>query len=142
MTLPDLLVTALAGVSVLFLARRVVGAHPPEADLGPRARPLARALRPRRLGDLERDVGFAFRQAIDVERLRPVLRQIAAQRRAAHGVDLDRDPGPAAARLGPELWELVRQDHVVPSDRHGPGIKPATLRAMVERLEGLGPWPT
>jgi hypothetical protein len=136
-TLPDVLVTALAGISVLIVARPIVGAHPPEADLGSPARRLARAPRPQRLGELERDVGFALGQAIDVERLRPVLREVAAQRLAAHGIDLDLDPGPAAARLGTELWELVRQDHALPRDRHGPGIEPAALRAIVERLEGL-----
>ena len=39
--------------------------------------------------------------------------------------------------LGPELWELARDDRVAPTDRHAPGIPVATLRRAVERLEEL-----
>jgi hypothetical protein len=88
---------------------------------------------------MERQVGLARGSAGDVhDRLAPLLRDIARDRLATAGIDLDRDPGVAAEALGPDTWELVRPDRPRPSDRHGPGASPAAIRAAVTRLEEIG----
>jgi hypothetical protein len=70
-------------------------------------------------------------------RLRPLLRQIAAERLyGLHGVDLDRDPDRARTLLGDELWEVVRPDRKV-GRRLGPGLPAAELAGDVARLEQL-----
>jgi hypothetical protein len=75
--------------------------------------------------------------ASDVQlNLRPLLREIAAERLRARGVDLDRRPADARRLLGEALWELVRPDRP-PPDRHAGGLTPAQLDAMLDRLEEL-----
>ena len=70
-------------------------------------------------------------------RLRPLLRQISAERLQDHyGVDLDREPERAKALLGDGLWEVVRPDRQV-GRRRGPGLPPAELAGHVARLEEL-----
>lgn len=95
--------------------------------------------RPKGLRAMERQVGLAGGSAGDLhERLCPLLRDIARDRLATAGIDLDRDPETAAAALGPVTWELVRADRPPPSDRHGPGASLADIRSAVARLEGIG----
>ena len=70
-------------------------------------------------------------------RLRPLLRQIAAERLLDHyGVDLDREPDRARSLLGDDLWEVVRPDRQV-GRRRGPGLPAAQLAGHVARLEEL-----
>ncbi|TML44256.1 MAG: hypothetical protein E6G19_09660 [Actinobacteria bacterium] len=70
-------------------------------------------------------------------RLRPVLRQVAAERLyGLHAIELDQDPGRARPLLGDELWEAVRPDRKV-GRRAGPGLPSAELAAHVARLEQL-----
>jgi hypothetical protein len=70
-------------------------------------------------------------------RLRPLLRQLAADRLyARHAFDLDREPERAQSLLGDELWDLVRADRK-PGKRTGVGIDPAVLADDVDRLERL-----
>ena len=70
-------------------------------------------------------------------RLRPVLRQIAADRLYARdGIDLDREPERARARLGDELWALLDPERKL-GRRVAVGIDPAELTRDVERLERL-----
>jgi hypothetical protein len=70
-------------------------------------------------------------------RLRPLLRQLAADRLYGHyGFELDRDPERARELLGDELWQLVSPERQV-GRRTGPGLPPAELTAHVERLEAL-----
>ncbi len=110
----------------------------PRAQRRRRARPVA-AARPRGLSAMERQVGLARGSAGDVhERLAPLLRDIARDRLATAGIDLDRDPDVAAEALGPDTWELVRPDRPPPPDRHGPGAAPAAIRTAVARLEEIG----
>jgi hypothetical protein len=88
---------------------------------------------------MERQVGLAGGSAADLhERLCPLLRDIARDRLATAGIDLDRDPQVAAEALGPETWELVRPDRPPPADRHGPGASIAVVRTAVGRLEDIG----
>ena len=95
--------------------------------------------RPKGLRAMERQVGLARGSAGDLhERLCPLLRDIARDRLAAAGIDLDRDQETAATALGPATWELVRADRPPPSDRHGPGASLADIQGAVARLEGIG----
>ena len=61
------------------------------------------------------------------------MREIAGVRLAARGLRLEE----SEEVLGPELWELARDDRPAPTDRHAPGMPAATLRRVVERLESL-----
>jgi len=73
-------------------------------------------------------------------RVRPVLREVAAQRLGAnHGIELD-DPlhaSEAAELCGPALWEVVRPDRPGPVDRNAPGVDPRAVPALVGDLERL-----
>ena len=110
----------------------------PRAQRRPRRRPAERA-RPKGLRAMERQVGMARGSAGDThERLCPLLRDIARDRLATAGIDLDRDPEIAAQAVGPETWELVRGDRPPPRDRHGSGVALADIRAAVDRLEQIG----
>jgi hypothetical protein len=95
--------------------------------------------RPRGLSTTERQLGLSRASAGDVhDRLTPLLRDVARDRLATAGIDLDRDPEVAAEALGPETWELVRPDRPPPADRHGPGASLADIRAAVSALEQIG----
>jgi hypothetical protein len=95
--------------------------------------------RPKGLRAMERQVGMAQGSAGDMhERLCPLLRDIARDRLATAGIDLDRDPEAAALAVGPETWELVRGDRPPPNDRHAAGVALADVRAAVDRLEQIG----
>jgi hypothetical protein len=98
--------------------------------------------RPAGLRAMERHVDLAVASAADLHsRLCPVLRDIARDRLAGAGIDLDADPAAAAAALGEETWAIVRPDREAPHDRHAPGISPERLRAVVEALERTGAAP-
>jgi hypothetical protein len=72
-------------------------------------------------------------------RLRPVLAELAQHRlQTGHLADLSGSPSEETrALLGDRLWELVRPERPAPSDPTGPGIAPADLLAIVQRLESL-----
>jgi hypothetical protein len=71
-------------------------------------------------------------------RLLPLLRATAAARIAArHGFELERRPEAARALLGEDGWDLLRPDRPAPADRHGPGVPPKRVAALIERLESL-----
>jgi hypothetical protein len=95
--------------------------------------------RPPDLVAIERLVILAVATAFDLHyRLRPILREIAAQRLAdSRGLRLD-GGGPRIERsLGEGLWELVRRDRPGPESRFGPGVRPQDLRRAIERLESI-----
>jgi hypothetical protein len=92
------------------------------------------AQRPAELDRLERELTMANASAFDTHaRLRPVVREIVGVRLGARGLRLE----DSEEVLGPELWELAREDRPAPADRHAPGTPAATLRRVVERLEKL-----
>jgi hypothetical protein len=62
-----------------------------------------------------------------------LVRVIVRIRLAARGLRLEASED----LLGPELWELARDDRPAPTDRHAPGIPAAALRRLLERLETL-----
>lgn len=70
--------------------------------------------------------------------LRPLLIQIVSHRLSARGQALERMPEPVGrAVLGDRLWDLVRPGRPFPEDRHGPGVQPQELGAMLEVIRGL-----
>ncbi len=79
--------------------------------------------------------------AADVHfRLRPALRELAAQRLATrHGLDLDRpeDAEAVAALCGPALWGVIRPDRPVPEDRTGPALGRGVVPDVIGALERL-----
>ena len=93
----------------------------------------APAPRPAGLEEVERAVDFAGWNAADLRnRLRPLLREVAAQRLRAHaGVALDRNPEAARRLLGQEGWQLVSPEF------EAPDAGDAALTAALVRLEAL-----
>jgi hypothetical protein len=69
---------------------------------------------------------------------RPVLvRLLAARLSDHHGIDLTADPEAARRLVGDDVWHWLDADREV--DRRGqpPGLDPATLERIVDRLEHL-----
>jgi hypothetical protein len=87
---------------------------------------------------LDRVVSAATSHAGELHlRLRPVLREIAANGLRRRGVDLDEQPQAAQELLAPETWELVRPDRPRPDDAFARGLAPARLNAVLDDLEAL-----
>jgi hypothetical protein len=134
----DVYLLVLAAAAVYPLVRALAAsAPPPEPE--PTARP-RRAMR--RLPELERTeraVLLSASTAFDVHyRLRPILREIAAQRLSTRrGLSLDHDEEASRLVLGEPTWELVRPDREPPHVRSGPGVRAAELRQVVASLERI-----
>jgi hypothetical protein len=87
---------------------------------------------------LDRVVSAATSHAGELHlRLRPILREIAANGLRRRGVDLDAEPQAAQELLAPETWELVRPDRPRPDDAFARGLAPARLNAVLDDLEAL-----
>jgi hypothetical protein len=87
---------------------------------------------------LDRVVSGATSHAGDVHlRLRPILREIAADGLRRRGVELDAQPRAAQELLAPDTWELVRPDRPRPDDAFARGLAPARLNAVLDDLEAL-----
>ena len=87
---------------------------------------------------LDRVVSAATSHAGDLHlRLRPILREIAADGLRRRGVELDAQPQAAQALLAPDTWELVRPDRPRPDDAFARGLAPARLDAVLDDLEAL-----
>lgn len=87
---------------------------------------------------LDRVVSAATSHAGDLHlRLRPILREIAADGLRRHGVDLDAQPRAAQELLAPGTWELVRPERPRPDDAFARGLAPARLDAVLDDLEAL-----
>jgi hypothetical protein len=87
---------------------------------------------------LDRVVSTATTHAGDLHvRLRPILREIAADGLRRRGFELDAQPHAARAQLAPETWELVRPDRPRPDDAFARGLAPARLDAVLDDLEAL-----
>lgn len=125
---------------LLGLAAMVAGIHvasrwPALARQPPRRRS-ARSV-PAELERCQQLVG-SLSSAGDVHhRLRPALRDVASVQLGASGIRLDTDSNRARARLGEELWDLVRPERPAPKDRHAPGISRSDLSRLLDRLEQL-----
>jgi hypothetical protein len=88
---------------------------------------------------LTREVELSTFNALHLHvRLRPVLRDIAANRlRSRYGVDLDGEPARARELVGSATWELVRPDRPAPEDRLARGPSVAELERIVDQLEAI-----
>jgi hypothetical protein len=87
---------------------------------------------------LERAVSTGTTHAGDLHlRLRPILREIAADGLRRRGVELDAQPQAARELLAPHTWELVRPDRPRPDDAFARGLPPARLDAVLDDLEAL-----
>ena len=136
----DLYLLFLGGVALLALVRATRVAHPGserspfESALRP-SKPRSR--RPSELVRLEQRLALAASTAFDVHyRLRPVVREIAAERLwSKHAVDLDGEASRAEPLLSREIWELVRPDRPPPIDPFARGLGLAGIEAVVAELE-------
>jgi hypothetical protein len=130
---------ALAGITIALVVS-TAGLNPVFGSTPPR-QPFSEEQDRERWGglaELENAVEFAISSGFDLHhRLRPQLRQIAAQRLARAGVDLDRDPERAQALVGPDAWELLRPERPEPP-RRSRGTSVAALDRIVADLERCG----
>ena len=134
----DVFLLAVGGAALLNVVILIREAYPLERPVTQIARALERDdPEPQRLPELERverELTMATATSFDLHtRFRPLVRDIATARLAARGRKLEESQD----ELGDELWALVRPDLPVPTDRHGAGIAPESVRRIVERLEGL-----
>jgi hypothetical protein len=95
--------------------------------------------RPAELERLEREVYLSLGSSFYLHhRLRPVLREVAANRLLLrHGLDLDRRPEDAHMLLGDTAWSWLRADRPEPRDRWAPGPPLAELTAVIDALEKI-----
>jgi hypothetical protein len=131
---------ALTVVAVLVAAgalRALVQALPPLRRAAPAsAPPVGEGTGDRE--HLDRVVSAATSHAGELHlRLRPILREIAANGLRRRGVDLDAQPQAAQELLAPETWELVRPDRPRPDDAFARGLAPAQLNVVLDDLEAL-----
>jgi regulator of extracellular matrix RemA (YlzA/DUF370 family) len=134
----DLFLLLIAAGAVVALVRALSAVAP----RAPARRLVRRERRSRRLAELdrtERAVLLSASTAFDVHyRLRPILREIAAQRLATRrGLSLDGDTHASRAVVGEKTWELVRPDREPPHLRFAPGITAPQLREVVAVLERI-----
>jgi hypothetical protein len=130
-------VLAAAAVAVTALAVRVlVRALPLVRDRA--APPAAVADESGDLASLQRRVATGTAHAGELHlRLRPVLREVAAEGLRRRGVDLDAEPDRARELLAADTWEVVRPDRPRPDDPFAPGLPPKRLDAIIDDLEAL-----
>jgi regulator of extracellular matrix RemA (YlzA/DUF370 family) len=134
----DLFLLLIAAGAVVALVRALSAVAP----RAPARRLVRRERRTQRLAELdrtERAVLLSASTAFDVHyRLRPILREIAAQRLATRrGLTLDRDTAASRAVVGEDTWELVRPDREPPQLRFGPGVAAPELAKVVDALERI-----
>jgi hypothetical protein len=129
----------LIGSAAVFALVRALSHAAPRAEPEPPSRMRRTTQRLPELERTERAVLLSGSTAFDVHyRLRPILREIAAQRLAARrGLSLDDDVVAARAVVGEETWELVRGDREPPHVRFGPGIQASELSVVVAALERI-----
>ncbi len=131
---------ALVALAVLVVAGavRALGETLPPVRRAAPAEPVATRASTGDLERLDRAVSSATTHAGDLHvRLRPILREIAADGLRRRGVELDGQPDAAQALLAPQTWELVRPDRPRPVDPFAPGLPAAQLDAVLDDLERL-----
>lgn len=133
----------LGAVGMLWLVRRTRRASgadlPSTYDRAVAARRAPRPSRPATLERVEREVVLSSGSAFDLHvRLRARLRAIAEHRLAAHrGLELDTGNAETRDLLGEDLWELVRPDRPMPTDRLAPGLPVRRQRNLLDRVERI-----
>jgi hypothetical protein len=137
-----LIVGGLVLLTSIVATRRATDADDSRSDF---LRSLARKddepERPRDLSRLEREVFLATSNAHHFDRrLRPTLRELAAQRladRQALDLESEADAGEVRAALGDTGWDLLLVEHERTNDVHADGIPLADLTATVDALERI-----
>ena len=133
---------ACGGLILLQLVRATrapaLGNEPSEFERALRTAP-APPERPPELARIEREVSLGVAgQFFLHRRLRPTLREIAAQRLRDHrGLELDRGDDDVVAAIGVEGWELLRPDRTEHWDPDAAGISLAELDRVVSALERI-----
>jgi hypothetical protein len=136
-------VTLFAEIVLIVLAGVAIATC---VTLLPAPRPLRRrkpvpaaSSRPQQLVALERLVTTSGSSALSVHAyLRPLLIQIVSHRLAVRGQTIERMPEAVGREaLGDRLWDVVRPDRPFPEDRHGPGVRPQELGALLEVIRRL-----
>jgi hypothetical protein len=128
----------IAGIAISACVRQILD-HPPLASR-PRRRRRPRSKDPlKELSRIEATLSVSSSSAKETyHRLRPILREIAADRLAVgRRIDLDDDPVRARAALGDEAWALLRPDVPMPEDRSLPGPSLIRTEEIVTRLEAI-----
>ena len=136
MTLPaEIALIVLAGIGVAIC----VALLPTPPPLRRRKAAPAGLPRPQQLVALERLVSTAATSAVAAHAyLRPQLVEVVSRRLAVRGQTLARLPEATGREmLGDQLWDLVRPGRSFPEDRHGPGVGPQELTAMLEVIRRL-----
>ena len=136
----DLYLLFVGAVALLALVRTTRVAHPgsERSSFENALRPIKpRSRRPPELVRLEHRLALAASTAFDVHyRLRPVVREIAAERLwSKHAIDLDTEARRAESLLRREIWELVRPDRAPPTDPFARGLGLGGIEAVVAELE-------
>lgn len=135
-------VLLLGGVLLLALVH-VTTESDPDARRSPYEQaleaPLANPERPPELARVEREVALGIANSFyEHFRLRPLLREIAAQRlESRFATDVDRAGGDAREALPEAAWELLDAERKPPRDRHAAGTPLDRLTAIVDALERL-----
>jgi hypothetical protein len=136
----DAYVLLLGAVALFALVEATTESHP-DARRSPYERaleaPADGAERPPELARLEREVALAVGSSFyEHFRLRPLLREIAAERlESRFASDLDAPRSEARESLPEDAWLLLDADRRPPRDRHAPGIDVERLREIVDALE-------
>ena len=116
---------AIAALALAALVVEIAGAFPHSEAATPRLQ-----RRPERVAQLESvDHLLASAEASAGElheRLRPLLRAVAAARLGRRGIALDREPARARGSSASAAWEIVRPDREPPADRSARGCSRAS----------------
>jgi hypothetical protein len=134
-----LTVGAMALLAAILATRRAFPVEQSSGLVEAMAREPRSPARPPDLERTERMLSMASTTAFDLHfRLRPVLREVAEQRLAdRRGLRLDSGDPRVEEACGEDLWEVVRPDREAPDHRFLPGLPPAALHRVVERLERI-----
>jgi hypothetical protein len=131
-----LVVCAMALGLALAALRR---SYPQAQRLRPQVGQRAKSPPPPSLARIENEVALGVAGAFDLHyRLVPRIRSLAAGLLVSRRrVSFDAEPESARRLLGPETWELVREDRQSPKDRLARGLPAPDLHRVVESLEGI-----
>jgi hypothetical protein len=138
----DLVVRAyiplIAGIAISVRVREILDASPSASRPPRRRRPPSRE-RLTELRRLEATLAVSPSSAKETyHRLRPILREIAADRlEMGRRIDLDEDPVRARDALGDEAWAFLQADAPRPEDRSLPGPSLIRTEEIVASLEGI-----
>jgi hypothetical protein len=125
-------------VAAMIWTLGVSAALSPRPSRRPRQAQRLQPAKPDELARVERSVDLARSQASALHmRLRPLLREAAAERLSRRGLDLDSGDARVRSALGEDGWELLRPDREPPRNPLAAGLPLDRLDHVIERLEAL-----